>query len=32
MNRLMPDVLKRLGLIADALRDDDATQVLAGAC
>lgn len=28
MNRLMPDVLKRLGLIAEALRDDSETQVL----
>lgn len=28
MNRLMPQVLVRLGLIAEALRDDDQTQVL----
>ena len=28
MNRLLPDVLRRLGLIADALRDDAETQVL----
>ena len=28
MNRLMPDVLQRLGLIAEALRDDGDTQVL----
>ena len=27
MNRLMPDVLQRLGLIAEALRDDGDTQV-----
>ena len=28
MNRLMPDVLQRLGLIAEALREDGETQVL----
>ena len=28
MNRLLPEVLQRLGLIADALRDDAETQVL----
>lgn len=28
MNRLIPQVLVRLGLIAEALRDDDQTQVL----